>query len=101
MGLRDIKSRKGIDQKDDLFDRAGRAELAANEFRLTQAEQRLKRESVSDQQTAERVHRAVGKEVREAIQRIGGTAPGDLPAEPSLKQIEAKKKKLLSPKAGI
>lgn len=78
LGLADIKNRKGIPAKEDLLDRAGRAELAANEFKATQTEQRLTRDKVQGQQNATTVHHAVGKEVRAAIARIGGTMPENL-----------------------
>ncbi len=93
MGLKAIKLRKGIGEKEDLMDRASREELAANEFRYTQTKARLDREKINNARSAENVHNAVGHEVRAAIKRIGGTLPEDMPAEPSLKQIEAKKKK--------
>lgn len=93
MGLSDIKARKGIDEKDDLFDRAGRAELAANEFRATQAEQKIVREQINGQQDAMRAHREVGTEVRAAMLKISGVAPENLPAEPSLKKLTSERKK--------
>jgi DNA-damage-inducible protein D len=95
MGLKAIKAKKGIPQKDDLMDRSGRAELAANEFRYTQTEQRLKREPVRDGDRAERVHNEVGRKVRQTIRDIGGTLPEELPAEPSIKKLAQAKKKLL------
>ena len=94
LGLADIKERKGIPSKDDLLDRAGRTELAANEFKATQAEQRLTREKIRGQHTATTVHHEVGKEVRAAIRKIGGTMPEDLPAEESVKTLKAKRKRL-------
>ncbi len=95
MGLKAIKAKKGIPQKDDLMDRSGRAELAANEFRYTQTEQRLKREPVRDGDRAERVHNEVGRKVRQTIRDIGGTLPEELPAEPSIKKLAQAQKKLL------
>lgn len=93
IGLRDIKKRKNIPDKDELFDRAGRAELAANEFRITQAEEKLRKENIKGERSATDAHHRVGQEVRAAIQRIGGTMPEKLPAEESIKQIERKQKK--------
>ncbi|MDO8953847.1 MAG: hypothetical protein Q7V63_03260 [Gammaproteobacteria bacterium] len=61
MGLSEIKKRKGIPQKEDLFDRAGRVELAANEFRLTQTEEKIKRDRISNEKAAVTAHEAVGK----------------------------------------
>ncbi len=92
LGLAGIKNRKGIPDKEDLLDRAGRAELAANEFKPTQTEQRLTREKVQGHGNATRVHHEVGKEVRAAIARIGGTMPENLPAEESVKKLKARRK---------
>jgi DNA-damage-inducible protein D len=88
MPLKQIKEKKGIDPKEDLLDRAGRAELAANEFRITQAEEKLKREKIQGQDRALAAHKKVGEAVRKTISELGGTMPEDLPAEPSLKKLE-------------
>jgi DNA-damage-inducible protein D len=96
--LKEIKERKNIDPKDELLDRAGRAELAANEFRITQTEQALKRNEIEGDIPARKTHEKVGKEVRNTIAKLGGTMPEDLPAEPSIKKLMAgsqKKTKLL------
>jgi DNA-damage-inducible protein D len=95
MGLRSIKAKKGIDQKEDLLDRAGRAELAANEFRITQTEQKILRENIQGDFKAQEAHREVGQEVRTAIRKIGGTMPEDLPAEASIKKLKSKKQQEL------
>lgn len=87
MGLADIKKRKGLSPKEKLFDRAGRAELAANEFRLTQAEEKLKRDGIFNEKDAISTHRQVSAEVRATIRKIGGVMPEDLPPEPSLKRL--------------
>lgn len=94
IGVSDIKSKKGITPKEDLLDCAGRAELAANEFRITQTESKLSREGTKGQDAAMSVHKETGKEVRETIRRLGGTMPEDLPAEPSIKKLIATKKKV-------
>lgn len=65
MGLRDIKKKKGITKKEDLLDRAGRTELAANEFRITQTEEKLIRDKTSGEEQAIDTHYTVGQEVRE------------------------------------
>ena len=98
MGLADIKRRKRIPKKDNLLDRAGRAELAANEFRITQTQQKLERQRVQGEQAAMRVHKEVGTEVRQAIQRIGGVLPENLPIEEPIQQV--KKRLTKSSKAG-
>jgi DNA-damage-inducible protein D len=93
MGLAEIKSRKKIPPKDDLLDCAGRAELAANEFRVTQTQQKLEREGIRGEGPATDAHRIVGSEVREAIRRIGGTMPENLPTEEPIKKLIAAQKK--------
>jgi DNA-damage-inducible protein D len=93
LGLADIKRRKGIGKKDDLLDRAGRTELAANEFRITQTEEKLYRDKVNNEPLAIETHRTVGREVRATIKKIGGTMPENLPAEPSIKTLLNKRKK--------
>jgi DNA-damage-inducible protein D len=65
----------------------GRAELAANDFRITQTEERLRKEGVIGQSAALEVHYEVGKKVRQAIADIGGTKPEDLKPEPSIKPL--------------
>ncbi len=75
LGREAIKDRKGIPQKEQLMDRMDTTELAANQFRMTQPRDKLARERVNNQQQAIRTHEQVGKEVREAIKRIGGTPP--------------------------
>jgi DNA-damage-inducible protein D len=67
LGVVDIKERKQIDQREDLLDRMGRAELAANDFRITQTEDRLRKEGISGQTNAMDVHHEVGKKVRQNL----------------------------------
>jgi DNA-damage-inducible protein D len=93
MGLREIKQIKRIGEKEKLLDRAGRAELAANEFRITQTEEVLKKRGVKGDLEARKTHENVGREVRGTIKRLGGTMPEDLPAEPSIKQLGRSTKK--------
>ncbi len=102
LGVLDIKERKQIDQREDLLDRMGRAELAANDFRITQTEERLHKEGIIGQTTAMEVHHEVGKKVRKAIEDIGGTMPEDLAPEPSIKPLlnaKHRKRKKLQPEA--
>ncbi len=87
MGLADIKNKKRLSQKDDLLDWAGRTELAANEFRITQTEGKLIREKINSQQQALDTHKNVGREVRATIQKLGGTLPEDLPPEDNVKKL--------------
>lgn len=93
MGVPDIKRRKRIPPTQDLLDRAGRAELAANEFRITQTQQKLERERIHGESAAINTHKMVGHEVRVAIERIGGTPPEDLPIEEPISQVKKRLKK--------
>jgi len=92
-GLKDIKAKKGIENKDDFLDRIGRTELAANEFRITQCEEKLKKENIKSEPDAIKTHYAVGKKVRETIGEISGISPENLPAEPSIKKLASQKAK--------
>lgn len=98
MGKANIMRGKDIDPKEDLLDCIGRAELAANEFRITQTELTLRREQVKGQRNAQNTHHEVGKEVRNTIKTLGGTMPENLPAAPPIKQLrKAKDTKKLPP----
>lgn len=88
LGREAIKERKGIPQKEQLMDRMDTIELAANQFRMTQTRDKLARERVNSQQQAIRTHEQVGKEVREAIKRIGGTPPENIPPAEHISQVE-------------
>ena len=95
LGVKDIKHKKGIAESDDLLDCSGRAELAANEFRITQTEQKLVRERIQGEQAAITTHFDVGSAVRRTIVQIGGTMPEDLPPEASIKKLGGKSKNAL------
>lgn len=98
MGLSEIKRKKNLPSNENLYDHAGRTELAANEFRLTQTRDKLKSDNIKEERHAIALHKAVGEEVRAAIKKIGGVMPEDLAAEPSLKKLTASpKKKLIKP----
>ncbi|MEQ8315746.1 MAG: DNA damage-inducible protein D [Gammaproteobacteria bacterium] len=97
LSLRDLKEKKEIG-KDNLLDRAGHSELAANYFRITQADDKIRRENVQGEQKANDTHFAVGKQVRDTIDSIGGTMPEDLPTEENIKNLpEYKAAKKISP----
>jgi DNA-damage-inducible protein D len=96
LSLAEVKALKGLGSKDELLDRSGRVELAAHEFRITQTEERLATTHVRGEEVATRVHHEVGKVVREAMRRGGGTMPEHLRAEPSIKKIEATRRKALA-----
>jgi DNA-damage-inducible protein D len=87
LGRPDIKARKRIPPKEQILDRMGTTELAANQFRMTQTRDKLARERVRDQQRAIQTHHQVGREVRQAIQRIGGTPPEDIPPAEHIQQV--------------
>lgn len=101
LGYREIKAKKGIGDKDDLLDCIGRAELAANEFRITQTEEKLRLGAIKGEQKAIDTHHMVGKKVRQAIKDIGGTMPEKLPAEPSIKKLSSKQRTLALPEGPI
>lgn len=92
----DIAKRKKLGYREDILDNMGSEELAANLFRITQTEAKLKRENITGESNANDAHYSVGKNVREAIQKNGGTMPEDyLAPEKSLKQLEKQRKHLL------
>ena len=95
-----IKTRKQIPVKEQLMDRMNATELAANQFRMTQTRDKLAREGVRNQTQAIQTHEKVGKEVRDAIKRIGGTLPESIPPAEHIKEVE---KRLMSatPKLGL
>jgi len=92
IGSDEIKARKRIAAGDNLLDRMGTTELAANQFRMTQTREKLAKEGIKGQQRAIDTHRQVGKEVRQAIQRIGGTMPESLPPAEPIKQVQKRLK---------
>ena len=92
----DIAKRKGLRYKEDILDNMGSEELAANLFRITQTESKLKRDNISTEKEANRTHYNIGKNIREVIAKNGGTMPEDLPTpKKSLKQLEKENKKIL------
>ncbi len=91
-GSQQIKARKGVGQDENLLDRMDTTELAANQFRMTQTREKLAKEGVRGEQKAIDTHRRVGQEVRDAIRRIGGTMPENLPAAEDIKQVEKRLK---------
>lgn len=90
-----IHQRKGLKKSQKILDLMGSTELAANLFRATQAEEKLRRDNVKSKQKANETHFEVGRKVRQTIQELGGTMPENLPApEKSIKQLESAAKKL-------
>ena len=90
---RDIHARKGLVKGQEILDHMGSDELAANLFRATQAEQKIRREGIAGKASANMAHEEVGKKVRQTIEDLGGTMPEDLPTAESLKVIEARERK--------
>ena len=90
----DIKERKGLKKNQNILDFMGSTELAANLFRATQTEEKLRRENIQGKNEANQTHYEVGKKVRQTIADLGGTMPEDLPTpEKSTKQIEKEHEK--------
>ncbi len=97
LGRGSIKQRKAIPEKDNLLDRMNATELAANQFRMTQTRDKLARDRVGSQAHAIQTHERVGKEVRDAIKRIGGELPENIPPAEHIKEVE-KRVKTATPK---
>ena len=92
----DIAKRKGLRYREDILDNMGSEELAANLFRITQTDAKLKKDNITGEGNANEVHYNVGKKVRNAIADIGGTMPEDLPTpDKSLKELEKENKDLI------
>ncbi len=91
-----IKERKGLKKSQNILDHMGYEELAANLFRATQTEAKLRRDHIQGKQEANQTHYEVGKKVRQTIKDLGGTMPENLPTpEKSIQQIEREEKKKL------
>jgi DNA-damage-inducible protein D len=90
-----IHAKKGLKKSQLILDHMGSTELAANLFRATQTEEKLRRENIKGKVKAYQTHFEVGKKVRQTIKEIGGTMPENLPTEESIKQIESKEKNKL------
>jgi DNA-damage-inducible protein D len=98
LGTTDIHERKQVDGSEDVLDRMGSTELAANLFRATQTEEKLRRENIRSKHGANEVHEAVGKKIRQTIRDLGGTMPESLPPAEDIRKIAGRSKKRL--KAG-
>ncbi len=93
LGVDAIKARKGIGHKEQLMDRMNTTELAANQFRMTHAREKLKLEKIKNQRDAIETHEMVGKEVRAAIAKIGVAFPENIPPAEPIKNVEKRLKK--------
>lgn len=93
-----IHAKKSLKKSEKILDHMGSTELAANLFRATQTEEKLKRDKTKGKTQANETHFEVGKKVRKTIEELGGTMPENLPTpEKSIKKIEQKVKKLNQP----
>lgn len=95
LGAQDIHRRKGLKKGEQILDHMGSTELAANLFRATQAEEKLRREKITGKDKANQAHREVGAKVRQTIKELGGTMPEHLPPAESIKKLETQVKKAL------
>lgn len=95
LGNREIHAKKGLKKSQKILDHMGSTELAANLFRATQAEEKLRREQIKGKANANRTHFDVGAKVRQTIKELGGTMPEELPTACAIKSVETKKRKLL------
>ncbi len=95
-----IHKKKSLRKGENILDHMGSTELAANLFRATQTEDKLKRDQIIGKQRANQTHFEIGKKVRETIEEIGGTMPENLPVADSIKKLEKAKeqKPLKTPK---
>ena len=95
LGARDIHATKRLKKSQKILDHMGSTELAANLFRATQTEDKLRRDNVRGKRHANETHREVGAKVRQTIAEIGGTMPEKLPTPAkSIKQIEKEQRAL-------
>ncbi|WP_026510451.1 BRO family protein [Butyrivibrio sp. LC3010] len=96
----DIHNKKGLTINQKILDYMGSTELIANLFRISQTEEKLRKDNIQGADKATQNHYAVGREVRKAIEKIGGTMPEDLPTpEKSIQQIEKEQMERLQKKA--
>ena len=91
-----IHAKKGLGKSQQILDHMGSTELAANLFRATQTEEKLRRENIQGKQKANKTHFEVGKKVRQTIEEIGGTMPENLPTEESIKKLDTTTRKKLN-----
>lgn len=97
MTLKEIENKKEI-KKGELLDRAGATELAANLFRITQTDEKIKKDNIRGDYSASQTHFMVGGKVRQTIKDIGGDLPEDLLPERHIKELKKEKNKMLKNK---
>ncbi len=99
LGAKDIRQRKRLKKSQNILDHMGSTELAANLFRATQTDEKLRRENIKGKEEANQTHYEVGGQVRKTIKDLGGTMPEELPTpESSIKTLEKSKRKTLETK---
>ncbi len=95
LAAKEIHGRKGLKKKEGIVDHMGSTEVAANLFRTTQTEDKLRRERATTKDRANRIHSEVGKKVRQTIRELGGTMPENLPVAEDIKKVASREKKRL------
>ncbi len=95
----DIHKRKRLKKGQQVLNHMGSTELAANLFRATQTEEKLRRDNIKGKEKANRTHCQVGKKVRQTIKELGGTMPENLPVAENIKKLETKQRKKLKDKS--
>jgi len=98
LGAQDIHTRKGLKKSQQILDHMGSTELAANLFRATQAEDKLRRERIVGKAKANTAHREVGAKVRRTIKELGGTMPEELPSAESITKVAPRVRKAIAKK---
>ncbi len=93
LGSKDIHAKKKLKKSQKILDHMGSTELAANLFRATQTEEKLKRESHQNKQQANQIHYEVGYKVRQTIKELGGIAPENMPSPDSIQKVQRQKLK--------
>ena len=94
LGAQDIHARKGLKKGAQILDHMGSTELAANLFRATQAEDKLRREKITGKAKANQAHREGGAKVRPTLKKLDDTMPANLPTAERIKKLESKAKSL-------
>jgi DNA-damage-inducible protein D len=89
MDFKQLVRKKGVPASRSILDFMGKTELAANLFRITQTEEKIRNEDILGQRPLERAHESVGREVRDAMRRIGGTPPEQLPLTDDIKKVRS------------
>ena len=90
LNAKGIHTKKGLKKSQKILDHMGSTELAANLFRATQTEEKLRREEIKKKDRANKAHFEVGKKVRKTIEELGGTMPENLPSPGSVKKLQRK-----------